>query len=57
VFHVDWLQPVARTDLRAGGFDYYYLTPNDRPLIDALKLSVLYVDPVGRSVLAAPSPH
>ena len=57
VYHVDWLQPVARTDLRAGGFDYYYLTPNDRPLIDALKLSVLYVDPVGRSVLAAPSPH
>jgi hypothetical protein len=57
VFHVDWLQPVARVDLRAGGFDYYYLTPDDKPLIDALKLSVLYVDPVGRSVLAAPSPH
>ena len=57
VFHVDWLQPVARVDLRAGGFDYYYLTPDDKPLIVALKLSVLYVDPVGRSVLAAPSSH
>jgi hypothetical protein len=57
VFHVDWLQPVARTDLRAGGFDYYYLTPDDKPLLDALKLSVLYEDPVSRSVLAAPSPH
>ena len=57
VFHVDWLQPVARTDLRSGGFDYYYLTPDDKPVIGALKLSVLYVDPVGRSILASPSPH
>jgi hypothetical protein len=57
MYRVDWIEPVTRTDVRSGGFDYYYVTPDDRPVIDALKLNVLYVDPVSQAALAVPSPH
>ena len=50
-----WLAPVDRTDPHLAGFDYYYVKPEDRPVVDALKLNVLYADPVSHALLASPS--
>ena len=55
ILGLDWLAPVDRTDPLSRSFDYYYLKPDDRSIVDTLKLSVLYTDPVSEAVLAAPT--
>jgi hypothetical protein len=49
------LQPVSRADPRQGSFDAYYLTRNDRDVVNLKKLRVVYTDPVSGALLALPA--
>ncbi|MGI8745942.1 MAG: hypothetical protein ACR2NN_25850 [Bryobacteraceae bacterium] len=50
---MDWLEPVTRAGPRSEKFDYYYLTDEDRAVLEALQLRSVYVDAVSHAVLAA----
>ena len=51
MYRLDWLEPVARGDAAAPA-DYRVLEAADRPLVEKLRLAVLYQDPVSGAVLA-----
>jgi hypothetical protein len=51
MYRLDWLEPVARGDAAAPA-DYRVLEADDRPLVEKLRLAVLYQDPVSGATLA-----
>ena len=51
MYRLDWLEPVVRGDAAAPA-DYRVLEAADRPLVEKLRLAVLYQDPVSGAVLA-----